>query len=73
VILFVIAVRLPFAVSVWAWASMALLIALSFYPADRVPLIEIVAVLMGVACLIRRRRLRSARREAGAERPRVPA
>jgi hypothetical protein len=58
VILFVVAVRLPFLVSLWAWVSMAVLITISFYPADRAPLIEIVAVLMGIACLIRRRRRR---------------
>jgi hypothetical protein len=56
VILFVVAVRLPFLVSLWAWVSMAVLITISFYPADRAPLIEIVALLMGIACLIRRRR-----------------
>jgi hypothetical protein len=61
VILVVVALRLPFAVSAWAWASMALLITLSFYPADRAPLIGIVAALMGAACLIRRRRLRKTR------------
>lgn len=67
VILFVIAMRLPYAVSLWAWASMAVLITISFYPADRIPLIEIVAILMGVACLLRRRRLRATRRPPAAD------
>ncbi|MET0417969.1 MAG: hypothetical protein ABW022_18320 [Actinoplanes sp.] len=61
-ILFVLALRLPLAVSAWAGASMALLIAISFYPADRVPLTAITAVVMGVAVLIRQVRLRPASR-----------
>ncbi|WP_433303229.1 hypothetical protein ACQP2F_11435 [Actinoplanes sp. CA-030573] len=65
-LLFVIALRVPFAVSAWAWASMAALIGLSFYPADRVPLIEIVTVLTGVAWLIRGVRTgRRSQREVG--------
>jgi hypothetical protein len=51
-ILVVIAVRLPFGVTAWAFASMALLVTLSFYPADRLPLIALVALPVGVASLI---------------------
>jgi len=45
VILIVVASRYRVAVSVWAWLSMAVLVMISFYPADRVPLMEIVTVL----------------------------
>jgi hypothetical protein len=55
-ILCVIAVRLPLAVTAWAAASMALLVRLSFFPADWLPIMEIIAVLMGVAALIGVRR-----------------
>ncbi len=58
VLLFVLALRMPAGVSAWAWASMALLIALSFYPADRLPLMVIAAVVMAVAVLIRQVRAR---------------
>jgi hypothetical protein len=56
VILVVLAFRHRFAVSVWAWLSMAGLVTINFYPADRLPLIEVVAVAMACALLVRRRR-----------------
>ena len=55
VILVVLASRHRIAVSAWAWASMAVLVTVSFFPADRVPLMEIVTVLMGAGLLARRR------------------
>ena len=64
VILFVLALRSPVAVSAWAWASMVALVAVSFYPADRVPLSVIVAVVMGIAGLIRAVRVRRPARTA---------
>ncbi|SNY69065.1 hypothetical protein [Paractinoplanes atraurantiacus] len=54
-VLVVIAVRRPVAVSAWAFASMALLVTLSFYPADRLPLMALVAVPVGAGVLIRRK------------------
>ena len=53
VILVVVAWRLPLAVTAWAFASMAALICLSFYPADWLQLIAIVAVILGVTGLVR--------------------
>jgi hypothetical protein len=47
VILVAVASRYRAAVSGWAWLSMAALVTISFYPADRIPLMEIVTVLMG--------------------------
>jgi hypothetical protein len=55
-ILCVIAVRLPLAVTAWAAVSMAVLVRLSFFAADWVPIMEIIAVMMGVAALIGTRR-----------------
>ncbi|MFI5893937.1 hypothetical protein ACIA5D_27940 [Actinoplanes sp. NPDC051513] len=49
VILFVVARRLPYAVSLWAWGSMAGLVCLSFYPADRLPLIELITLVTAMA------------------------
>ncbi|HEX5198961.1 hypothetical protein ACFQS1_36880 [Paractinoplanes rhizophilus] len=48
-ILFVVARRLPYAVSLWAWASMAGLVCLSFFPADRLPLIELITLITAMA------------------------
>jgi hypothetical protein len=59
-ILVVVALRVPPGVSAWALVSMAALICVSFYPADRVQLIVIVAGLMGIAGLIRHGRRRAA-------------
>jgi len=62
VILVAVASRYRAAVSGWAWLSMAALVTISFYPADRIPLMEIVTVLMGAGWLAHRRaenRLRS--------------
>jgi hypothetical protein len=56
VVLYAVVRRYPAAVSIWAWASMAVLITVSFYPADRLPLIAIVTVPAVAAALIRRRR-----------------
>jgi hypothetical protein len=61
-ILCVVALRSTLAVTAWAWASMAGLIVVSFYPADRVPLIAIVTAPVAIACLVRHRRARSTRR-----------
>jgi hypothetical protein len=58
VLLCVVALRQPLAVTLWAWASLAALIVLSFYPADRVPLIEIVTVPVAITAFIGRRRNR---------------
>ena len=55
VILVVLASRHRFAVTVCAWLTMAVLVTVSFFPADRVPLMEIVGVLMGIGCLVRGR------------------
>jgi hypothetical protein len=55
VILVAVASRYRAAVSGWAWLSMAGLVTISFYPADRVPLMEIVTVLMGAGWLAYRR------------------
>jgi len=60
VVLFVLVLRQPAAVSVWAWASMVLLIGVSFYPADRIPLSVIVSIPVGIAYLIRHRRTHTA-------------
>jgi hypothetical protein len=60
-VLFVVVLRQPAAVSAWAWASMVALIWVSFYPADRLPLTVIVAVPVAIAYLIRLRRLRTIR------------
>jgi hypothetical protein len=51
VILVVVASRYRAAVGGWAWLSMAALVTISFYPADRIPLMEIVTVLMGAGRL----------------------
>jgi hypothetical protein len=56
----VVAARHRLAVTVWAWASLAALIAVSFYPADRLPLIEIVTVPFAVTAFIGHRRTRVA-------------
>jgi hypothetical protein len=58
-ILLVVVLRQPAAVSAWAWASMVVLIWVSFYPADRLPLTVIVAAPVAVAYLVRRRRIRA--------------
>ncbi|WP_433378948.1 hypothetical protein ACQPZX_12610 [Actinoplanes sp. CA-142083] len=58
VILFVVARRLPYAVSLWAWASMAGLVCLSFFPADRLPLIELITLITAMAWGLRGLRLR---------------
>jgi len=55
VILVAVASRSRAAVSGWAWLSMAALVTISFYPADRIPLMEIVTVLMGAGWLAHRR------------------
>jgi hypothetical protein len=68
VLLFRVVLRHPPAVTVWAWASMALLIAVSFYPADRFGLIVAVTVLLAFAEVIRRRRARSRPEPANAAR-----
>jgi hypothetical protein len=62
VLLCVVAFREPPTVTLWAWASLAALIALSFYPADRVPLIEIVTVPVAITALTGHRRSRAAER-----------
>jgi hypothetical protein len=49
VILFGVARRLPYAVSLWALVSMAGLVCLSFFPADRVPLIELITLITAMA------------------------
>jgi hypothetical protein len=59
VLLCVVALRQPLAVTLWAWVSLAALIALSFYPADRLPLIEIVSVPVAITAFIGHRRTRS--------------
>jgi hypothetical protein len=64
VILVAVASRYRAAVSGWAWLSMAGLVTISFYPADRIPLMEIVTVLMGAGWLAHRR---------SAGRARIPA
>jgi hypothetical protein len=66
VLLAVLAWRRPLAVTAWAFASMAALICLSFYPADWLQLIAVVAVIMGVTLLIR-----AARRRSDEFRPRI--
>jgi hypothetical protein len=68
-ILFMVVLRHPPAVSVWAWASMSALIAGSFYPADRFGLMVAVTVLVAIAELIRRRRARARPVRAGAADP----
>ena len=55
VILVAVASRYRAAVSGWAWLSMAALVTISFCPADRIPLMEIVTVLMGAGWLAYRR------------------
>jgi len=55
VILVAVASRYRVAVGGWAWLSMAVLVTISFYPADRVALMEIVTVLMGAGWLAYRR------------------
>ena len=55
VILVAVASRYRAAVSGWAWLSMAALVTICFYPADRIPLMEIVTVLMGAGWLAHRR------------------
>ena len=54
-----VAVRHRLTVTVWTWASLAALIAISFYPADRLPLIEIVTVPFAVTAFIGHRRSRA--------------
>lgn len=54
VILVVLASRNRFAVAALAWLSMGVLVTISFYPADRIPLLEIVAVLMDTGRLVGR-------------------
>ena len=53
-----VAARHRLAVTAWTWVSLAALIALSFYPADRLPLIEIVTVPFAVTAFIGHRRTR---------------
>ncbi|MBU2670115.1 hypothetical protein KOI35_42075 [Actinoplanes bogorensis] len=64
VILVVISLRFPYAVSAWTYLSMVALIALSFYSADWLPISLIVAVIMGVAVLIGATRRRAQARRA---------
>src|SRR5690349_15025850 len=54
----VVAARHRFAVTAWAWVTLAALIAVSFFPADRLPLIEIVTVPFAVTAFIGHRRTR---------------
>src|SRR4051812_9786354 len=51
-----VAVRHRLTVTAWAWTSLAALIAVSFFPADRLPLIEIVTVPFAITALIGHRR-----------------
>jgi hypothetical protein len=67
VILLVMARRLPYRVSVPAWASMAGLVCVSFYPADRVPLIELITLVTAMAWGARALRTRDGARRTGAE------
>src|SRR5689334_23914272 len=53
-----VAVRHRLTVTVWAWASLAALIAVSFFPADRLPLIEIVTVPFAITAFVGYRRTR---------------
>lgn len=53
-----VAVRHRLTVTVWAWASLAALIAVSFFPADRLPLIEIVTVPFAITAIVGHRRTR---------------
>jgi hypothetical protein len=55
-----VAVRHRLTVTAWTWASLAALIAISFYPADRLPLIEIVTVPFAITAFIGHRRSRAA-------------
>jgi hypothetical protein len=55
VVLCVVVRRYRPAVGLWAWASMAALIAVSFYPADRLPLVALVTVPAAIAALATRR------------------
>ncbi len=55
-----VAVRHRLTVTVWTWASLAALIAVSFYPADRLPLIEIVTVPFAITAFVGHRRARVA-------------
>lgn len=61
-ILYRVVLRQPAAVSAWAWASMVVLIWVSFYPADRIPLSMIVAIPVAIAYLVRHRRTHERRR-----------
>jgi hypothetical protein len=65
VVLCVVVRRHRPAVGVWAWASMAALIAVSFYPADRLPLIALVTVPAAVAAFATRRQPKGNRTAAG--------
>ena len=69
VLLCVVALRQPLAVTLWAWVSFAALIALSFYPADRLPLIEIVSVPVAITAFVGHRRSRVRRRPLPDEAP----
>jgi hypothetical protein len=53
-----VAVHQRLTVTVWTWASLATLIAVSFFPADRLPLIEIVTVPFAITAFIGHRRAR---------------
>lgn len=54
-----VAVRHRITVTVWTWVSLAALIAISFYPADRLPLIEIVTIPFAITAFIGHRRSRA--------------
>jgi hypothetical protein len=68
VILFVVARRLPYRVSLWAWASMAGLVCMSFFPADRLPLIELITLITAMAWGLRGFAVRSSSPELSLER-----
>ncbi|MFF5291309.1 hypothetical protein [Paractinoplanes globisporus] len=54
VTLIAVAARHRLAVAAWAWLSVAVLVTVSFFPADRIPLMEIVTVLMSIGYLTHR-------------------
>jgi hypothetical protein len=60
-ILYLVVLRQPAAVSAWAGVSMVVLIWVSFYPADRVALTVMVAIPVAIAYLIRHRRTHAGR------------
>jgi hypothetical protein len=59
VLLCVLALRRRLAVTLWAGLSLAVLIAVSFYPADRLPLIELITVPVAITAFVGHRRSRA--------------